>query len=285
MCESGCDSKQAAQLLLRAVRHSLRSPDEPFAAHTHGLHARALAALAPWPCASSSTLAGATLPPAAELTVTQCWQRIFTHALDACDSRALAAILPWFAEYCTFCANNDYTHAVPQALLGAKRAAVHCPDDSLFQALLWRAQQVRGVCADTPGGASGEEQLWESLLKGDTVQYTCLALADSLAEWTVESNEPQCSGGGELWRRVAAAVQCEFRDSRAAQRGKETWGGAAGNSFAAEDWSSAAAREAALREAVRTLHAVEQGEQACHSSRAKGLLHVCSQLQALLGGD
>lgn len=302
MCEAGCDSEEVPLLLLRTLQHSLATTElKLFAAHTHGLHARALAALALFPCAASTKLLDRSLSPAAELTVMQCWQNIFTHVLDACDSRALAAMLPWFAEYCISCANCDYTHAVPEALLGATRTAScgvggagDCPDESLFLALLQRAQEVRRGHAGSCGGTSGQGQEGGWLPHDGTVHYTCLAISEALAEWTVESQDVQCTVGRALWQQVAAAVKCEVKvpdseHSRGAQLGpqfggggKENWGGGAGNKAIAKDWNDAATRDAALRDAVRTLRAVQQGEQACNSSRAKGLLHVCSQLQALL---
>ena len=129
--------------------------------------------------------------------MTQCWQRLFMHALDACDSRALDAILPWFAKYSACCPTSGYAQAVPQVLLCAKRkrTTAHCPDESSFRALLQRAQQV---CGGASGDASGAEHTGGSLANDETVQHTCLALSEVLAEWSADSEQAQCSADGGL---------------------------------------------------------------------------------------
>lgn len=297
VCAAGCDREDVPQLLLHTLQESLGASEKRFLAHTHGLHARALAALACTPCASGMKLGDLSLSPVAELSVNKCWQSIFMHAIDACDSRALASILPWFAEYCSCCASCDYTHAVPDALLAAKRRGNHSLDESLFLAMLQRAQEVRHgyVGSDERASRPGPEKGW--VPSEETVQHTCLAVLESLAAWTTESLDVHCSATGPLWRQAAAAINCEMKfpelecssDAQLGPQveapGKENQGRHAGNHDPVKDFSGIKARDAALREMLCTLRAVQHAEQACNSHRAKGLLGLCSQLQVLLGGE
>jgi hypothetical protein len=290
VCEAGHHSEQIPQQLLSTLQHSLGGTQKQLVLGTHGLHARALAAVASFPCADASN--------SNETSVVQCWLNIFTHALHAYDSGAVAAILPWFAEYCACCAASDYTCAVPDSLLRAKDDTSRCQNESLFLELLQRAQELRRVYVGPKHGdrdGTAEQEHHESWIPTDeTIRNTCLTVSDVLAEWTEEERDVQCVIGVALCGQVKAALKCEIKmpalDHLAGSgaqfwaAGKENRRGAAGNQGAEKDLSNAAARDTALRDALCMLRAVQNAEHAGKSSRAKGLLSVCSQLEELIGG-
>lgn len=234
---------------------------------------------------------------AAELSVTQCWESVFMQALDASDGRALASMLPWFAEYCTKCERSDYTDSVPKRLVGMKRDRAHGNEGSVFLALLERAQQAHKAHTSPDNCAAMKNQSCNSIESSKTVQYTCLALAETLALWSRDASSVRKGATeGTLWQQVAAAVKCEvapelysgMQNARhSVDSGKENFGGDAANRGTSrkQDWSDAATRDAALRDTVCLLRAVQQGEQACNPMKAKGLLSVCSQLQALISSE
>ena len=206
------------------------------------------------------------------------WRELLSRCTPAAGP--LAAALRWFAVFARVFPSDEYTHAVPAALLHGTSSAHESGGPRFLE--LMRAAQLSAGDSSQPAAAGGSR---------------LLTVKSALAAGTSESPDVMgnASGGGKQARAVcmAAALQSDLAALSQSPAAAAAPGGNAATEVQTAavvvagalqggigEPGSAAQRVAALRDVLSTLQQLHAAEVRDGGALAGGILAACQTLQA-----